>query len=272
MLDRVDGGVTLLIRTPGYCATPDLSIDDVTLDAYFPPRELHEGGQKLRSILAGFMRAFGKEIALPHLRQFVVRCGHEGVRNPPHPPRKAWLHALIIILRLDYPAYGVPLGGENLVFPDPVPKGSSRLRCRCCSSLIQRGADSLVPVVQDLTLKNGIDAPGPAIASLPVNPRSSLQLDNPARTLKNAIISMGSNTDTALDRFHLDDNLIPQLRTLVTTTRSSKWEAKLRGRDWGLSYEQAVTLSNALHADLGVARLVTVQVRWISKFRSIHLN
>jgi hypothetical protein len=88
-LDRVDGGVTLLIRMPGYRVTPDLSLDDITLDVYFSPKELHEGGQKLRSVLAGLMHAFGKDIAIPHLQQFATRCEKEGIRNPPHPPHKA---------------------------------------------------------------------------------------------------------------------------------------------------------------------------------------
>ena len=89
MLDRADGGLTLLMRTPGYRATQDLSLDDITLDVYFPPRELQEGGQKLRSVLAGLMHVFGKDIALPHLQQFAARCEIEGIRNPLHPPRRA---------------------------------------------------------------------------------------------------------------------------------------------------------------------------------------
>jgi hypothetical protein len=115
-----------------------------------------------------------------------------------------------------------------------------------------------------LTPTNILDTSGSAIASLGVHHRSSLQSDNPTRAFTNAIISIGSNTDAALDRFHLDDVLIHQLHTLVTTVRSSKWEAKLRGGDWGLNYEQAVTLSNALHADIGIAKLTT-QVRSMSE-------
>jgi len=88
MLDRVDGGITLLLRTPGYRPSEGMSLDDVTLDVYFPPRELNEGGQKMRAVIASFIQSFGKDIALPHLQRFAIRCDAEGIRNVPSPPRK----------------------------------------------------------------------------------------------------------------------------------------------------------------------------------------
>jgi len=157
-------------------------------------------------------------------------------------------------------AYGPQLSGGGfgsgeLKFPDPFPKGSSRFRCRCRSSPIRKGPDMTV------TPKVAQDTPASSLA--PLNYRSSLQPDNPTRALTSAIVSIGSNTDRALDRFHLEDSLIPHLHTLVTTVRSSKWEEKLRGAEWSLSYEQAVTLSNALQADIGIAKLTATacQVR-----------
>ena len=158
------------------------------------------------------------------------------------------------------------LNGDNLTLPDAFPKGSSHFRCRS-SSPIRRG---VCPDTQTVgthpnlnwTPKNVRDnAGGPPPISATAN-RGPSKLNNPTRATTDAIISIGSNTDAALDRFHLDDNLIPQLHKLMTTVRSSKWEAKLRTADWGLSYEQAVTLSNALQADIGIAKL-TAQVRLI---------
>jgi hypothetical protein len=71
------------------------------------------------------------------------------------------------------------------------------------------------------------------------------------------IISIGPSTDSALDRLGLDDALIPQLHELVTTVRSSMWEAKLRTMGYGaLDFEQASTLANALKADIHVAKVL----------------
>jgi hypothetical protein len=76
-----------------------------------------------------------------------------------------------------------------------------------------------------------------------------------------AIISIGPHTDAVLDRFHLKDNLIPQLRLLSTAIRSSKWEAALRSTQWGLSYVQAANLSKAMIADISNEPLVRIKVR-----------
>lgn len=64
------------------------------------------------------------------------------------------------------------------------------------------------------------------------------------------LISIGPMTDTVLDRFSLGDDILPRLHTLVSTVRSSRWEAVLRGTPWNLTYEQASNLSNALLFDL----------------------
>lgn len=66
------------------------------------------------------------------------------------------------------------------------------------------------------------------------------------------LISIRPNTDAALDQLGLRDSVLPRLRILVGTVRSSRWEAMFRGPQWDLGYEQAATLSNALFADLQV--------------------
>ena len=70
------------------------------------------------------------------------------------------------------------------------------------------------------------------------------------------IISLGPNTDTVLDRFGLSDQVIPRLRELVATVRSSRWEVTLRSSPWNLNYKQAVNLQMALHADFGINMLL----------------
>jgi len=74
------------------------------------------------------------------------------------------------------------------------------------------------------------------------------------------IFSIGTQTDSILDRFDLDDSLIPRLRVLTQTVRSSKWEASLRGSKFMLSYEQASKLTNAMMKDLGGVKNTTAQV------------
>jgi hypothetical protein len=75
-----------------------------------------------------------------------------------------------------------------------------------------------------------------------------------------AIISIGPHTDAALDRFGLDDNLVPRLRVLTRTVRDTKWERTLRTVHWGLSYEQAVNLADAMKHDIKVQQGQQVQV------------
>jgi hypothetical protein len=128
---------------------------------------------------------------------------------------------------------GIQLRGEDLsTFPVATPKGSAHFQCRCHSSSRSLPSD----IHQPLQAKesNG----------------HLTRLVDPVGELDNAIISLGLHTDAALDRFHLEDSLIPQLRVLVTTVRSSKWEAELRQSVWGLTFEQAFTLANALKADI----------------------
>ena len=66
-----------------------------------------------------------------------------------------------------------------------------------------------------------------------------------------AIISIGTETDSVLDRFDLDDSLIPRLRVLTQTVRSSRWERVLRSHRFGLAYEQAAKLTDAMLKDIG---------------------
>lgn len=65
-----------------------------------------------------------------------------------------------------------------------------------------------------------------------------------------ALISLGPNTDAAIDRFKLGDEILPKLRALTGTVRSSQWEAIFRSPQWDLTYKQAFVLSRALLADL----------------------
>jgi hypothetical protein len=92
------------------------------------------------------------------------------------------------------------------------------------------------------------------------SPNCSNSAPNNLDGFDGAIIAFGPETDSVIDRFLLSDGLLPRLRILTTTVRSSRWEAVLRGEDWGMTYEQAVNLSRALLADIKNQKLVQSKV------------
>ena len=65
-----------------------------------------------------------------------------------------------------------------------------------------------------------------------------------------AIISISEKTNRVLDHFGIADSVIPRLRKLVCTVRSSRWEEVLHSPEWGLTSTQAKTMSKALLADI----------------------
>jgi hypothetical protein len=75
-----------------------------------------------------------------------------------------------------------------------------------------------------------------------------------------ALISIGPETDAVIDRFGLNDNLVPRLRVLTRKIRSSRWETVLRTPDWGLSYEQSANLAKAMQADICGRHSQAIQV------------
>jgi hypothetical protein len=89
-------------------------------------------------------------------------------------------------------------------------------------------------------------------------PRKSL-----ADGFHGALISIGPETDAVIDRFGLDDNLLPRLRVLTHRVRSSRWETVLRTPHWGLSYEQSANLAGAMRADICGRRDRDIKV-WFS--------
>lgn len=64
-----------------------------------------------------------------------------------------------------------------------------------------------------------------------------------------AIISIGPETDAMIEYFRLADTVVPRLRDLTQTVRSSRWEEVLRVK-WGLTFEQASKISTAMQSDL----------------------
>lgn len=74
------------------------------------------------------------------------------------------------------------------------------------------------------------------------------------------LISIGPNTDVALDRLKMGDENLPRLRSLVGSVRSSRWEAVLRSPAWDLTYDKASILADALLADLQGMKAVNPEI------------
>jgi hypothetical protein len=82
--DRLDGGISLLIRCPGSEATAALLPEHISLDLYITPREVRETPERLGGDVSVLAQAFGEEFAIPHLQCFTQRCQIEGVVPPCH--------------------------------------------------------------------------------------------------------------------------------------------------------------------------------------------
>jgi hypothetical protein len=80
MQDRIDGRISLLLRFPGYASNKKLCPEDITVDVYFTPHKLAEGGDQLKSDLSIMVQGFGQDFVLPHLLCYEQHCQVEKVK------------------------------------------------------------------------------------------------------------------------------------------------------------------------------------------------
>jgi hypothetical protein len=85
MLDQIDGGISLLLRTPGYCVSSNVHVEDVTIDTYISPHEIHFNGPRTQEKVALLVQQFGMDIALPHLCCFTGQCQDKGITEVKKP-------------------------------------------------------------------------------------------------------------------------------------------------------------------------------------------
>jgi hypothetical protein len=71
VLDRIDGGISLLLHCPGHLVTADTNVEDIPIEMYATGRETKTLGMQER--LVHLIQAFGDQIALPHLHRFTGR-------------------------------------------------------------------------------------------------------------------------------------------------------------------------------------------------------
>jgi hypothetical protein len=82
--DRLDGGISLLIRCPGSAATAVLAPEHMSVDLYITPRELDNCPKVIGGDTSCLVQAFAENYAIPHLQRFTERCRAEGVVPPQH--------------------------------------------------------------------------------------------------------------------------------------------------------------------------------------------
>ena len=79
MQDRLDGGISVLVRCPGFDAQPDTTTDKIPVDVYVTPRELLRN-ERINGDTAMLVQAFCQDFAIPHLGRFVKRCRVESIQ------------------------------------------------------------------------------------------------------------------------------------------------------------------------------------------------
>ena len=273
MQDRLDGGLSILIRCPGSELPSNLAINKLTVDLYVTPRELVRN-ERVSGDAAVLVQAFCKDFALPHLERFVEQCKIESIRIPK--PRSAFTlehqfnHTNFIVVL----AESVDINGPNHLpaFTSPL---SSCIQCRASAKVKPEATDDVrhlsasAAVRESAALTPSAELQPPSTPSQTIRKRT-LRQRRPADAFLYAeedtapiplvipdssapispLISIGPNSNAVLDRFNLGDDILPRLYTLIGSACSSRWEAVLRSSPWNLTFEQVSNLSNALLADL----------------------
>ncbi|KAG1735557.1 hypothetical protein EDB19DRAFT_1830226 [Suillus lakei] len=252
--NHLDGGISLLIRCPGSQATDSLTAECIAVNV---------GGD-----ISLFVQGFCEQMAKHHLQRFTEWCCIEDIQ-PPHrylapqvnPTGSQALPAPLVLTgsHIQCSAWPPLNLNRNFEILSTTPKDSSDTLIRPPSSFIQHAT-----ALASASLTTGSNTKPRRrqltdVFSLPKNAQSS-NSPTPVIVYGPLIISIGPNTDVVLDRFKMGDGLIPRLCELMTTVCNTHWEATLRSPKWGLTFEQAVHLTNALNADLQGSKLEAIML------------
>ncbi|KAG6373648.1 hypothetical protein JVT61DRAFT_6311 [Boletus reticuloceps] len=252
--DRLDGGISLLIRCMGYeiPSNMNMSADKVNVDVYITPRELVRN-EHVNGDTAMLVQAFCQDFALPHLEPFTHPVSLKG---PNHLPGFASpMLSCVQCTGLSQRVFKEPIASDNTSNgPSPSSAISEAI------SLIPHAntPPPCTPSGQHSIRKHRLaDAflasAGEKNLELPlVVPSDTLALGPP-------LISLGPSTDAILDQFGLEDHLLPRLHVLTRMVCSSRWEAVLRTAPWKMTNKQATHLACTLAEDLKVTPGVNVK-------------
>lgn len=97
MQDHLDGGISILIRCPGFKADTTPSPEDMALDLYVTPHELQESSARIGGGVAILVQAFCEEFVVPHAEHFMKCCRIEGIEVP-HRCKLVSVHFSIIFM------------------------------------------------------------------------------------------------------------------------------------------------------------------------------
>jgi hypothetical protein len=229
-LDRIDGGITMCLRLPGTWPTArirgSVTLKDIVLDVYLPPREIEEYSSRLEQPVAAIAHIFAEEIAAPHLRQLRIRSKLSGVTVLPA------LHPVV------QPSNAADSTRRSQLIPPSIQQGSAyfRFRTHAHGALKKSRAIHDFMVADDTASASAfkhVEKPAVEVHGKPLD----------------ILLSLGPHTDDVLDAYGLDDALIPRLRQMVLTVRHTRWIQVLQEDGWKLDMTRAVALSQALLVD-----------------------
>ncbi|KAG1770134.1 hypothetical protein EV702DRAFT_1202548 [Suillus placidus] len=78
--DRLDGGISVLVRCAGSEATATTSPEQLPIDVYITPRELCESAERIGGDVVVWVQVFAQEFVIPHLQHFNKHCLVEDIK------------------------------------------------------------------------------------------------------------------------------------------------------------------------------------------------
>ncbi|KAF8122130.1 hypothetical protein EV363DRAFT_1301427 [Boletus edulis] len=95
--DRLDGGISVLLRCLGFTAQQQLAPEDIVADVYITPHVLHAAPQRMSEGIALLVQGFCQEMALPHLHEFTKSCDIEDIGPIPPPSHAPPIHMVCLL-------------------------------------------------------------------------------------------------------------------------------------------------------------------------------
>ncbi|KAG1724775.1 hypothetical protein EDB19DRAFT_1834028 [Suillus lakei] len=226
MQDCLNGRISVLIQCAGSEAIT--SPENLPIDLYITPRELQETPERIGGDLAVWVQIFVQEFTMPHLERFNQHCVIENVQPPQH------FAASHICVKgpLYLPGPVVATGVHIKCSPQPAYTFTNELQATAThdapSAAIHGGAEMGASVGKKiLNLPHSqvrqcrypdIFTPTKVISEGLVFSVPKLEQDTAFFAHGPPLISIGPNTDAALDWIKLGDKNLPKLRVLVQTS------------------------------------------------------
>ncbi|KAI6016429.1 hypothetical protein PISMIDRAFT_117540 [Pisolithus microcarpus 441] len=249
--DHLDGGLSLLICCLGSYASQMLMADKITLDVYVTLQELHAEQEQISGDITGMVQVFCTEFALLHLHRFTERCCLEVVKAPSHRCKCFNYKFTSNDVLISYTVFSnlIKATGPHHL---PAPLEAS----------VARDFTPILPSLQTPSrTPSGTCHHCPAEAfELEKAKQDTMDASVDGEKFSLPLISIGPDSDTIIDHFGLEDQILLQLHSLLGTVCSSHWEAILKSPEWGLHADQASILADTLLKDIQGSCNYTVAV------------